>query len=349
MKHWEKILVDPNISIRQALQVIDKMGSNFVLVVDNQRKILGSLSDGDARRAILGGLTLSDPVHSAMNPAPKSVSVNRERLFRTNMIRKLGLQYLPIIQDDGSIVGVELANEQISSVTRHESVVVMAGGRGVRLNELTKDVPKPMLKVGPRPLLETIIRSLSVQGFSKFYLAVNYKANIIESHFGDGARFGIEVRYLREEEPLGTAGALSLIPEPLKSDLLVINADLLVNEDFGGMIDYHVANKSHATIGVKEYEIQIPFGVIRQNNSLVFGIDEKPVHSVLVSAGVSVLSPEIVDLVPKNCFYNMTDLFDSVIKSGMSLRSYRIDGCWLDIGRPADYQTANELFEKEFS
>jgi NDP-sugar pyrophosphorylase family protein len=263
-------------------------------------------------------------------------------------MKRLGLHQLPVVDARGRVVGLEVVDDYLNAPEREEWVVIMAGGLGSRLKELTRETPKPMLTVGSRPILETIIRSFAEQGFRNFYLAVNYKAEQIEAHFGDGSRFGIRVHYLREKERMGTAGALSLLPAAPDRPFIVTNADLLTKEDYCEMVDRHVAEAADATMGVRKYEMQVPFGVVREEGGRISGIEEKPVHQFVVSAGMYVLSPSVLDLVPADTFFDMPSLFDAAIAQALHARCHHVDGYWLDIGRPADFEQANNDFHEVF-
>lgn len=348
MKDWETALVGPDTSLRIALETIDRTGAQAVLVVDADRHLLGTLTDGDARRGLLAGLEMSTPVSRAMFADPTCVNEGETPHAILATMRRTGLHQLPILGDRRIVKGLALINDYLTAPRRENWVVIMAGGLGSRLQELTRDVPKPMLKVGSRPLLETIIRSYAEQGFHRFYLAVNYKAEQIESHFGDGNAFGVDIRYLREEQRMGTAGALSLLPERPPCPFVVTNADLLTKEDYGHMVDQHQAARTQATMGVRHYEMQVPFGVVRQRDGLIEGIDEKPVNRYVVSAGMYVLSPEVLDLVPGQQYFDMPALFEAMLASGQRIRSHQIDGYWLDIGRLTDYERANVDFPDVF-
>jgi NDP-sugar pyrophosphorylase family protein len=224
----------------------------------------------------------------------------------------------------------------------------MAGGLGTRLGDLTRDVPKPMLPVGSRPLLETIVRHIADQGFERLYLAVNYKAEQIENHFGDGSTLGLDIRYLREEQRLGTAGALGLLPQPPEQPLIVTNADLLTKEDFGSMVDRHAESGADATMAVRPYEMQVPFGVVRERDGQIESIDEKPLQRYVVSAGIYVLSPSTLALVPKGQALDMPALYDAIIARGLRARCHHVRSYWLDIGRLSDYERANLDFGEVF-
>ncbi|MCU6433897.1 nucleotidyltransferase family protein [Undibacterium sp. Jales W-56] len=316
----------------------------MAVVVDENGRLLGTISDGDARRALLSGLSMSDRVARVMNQSPKTVLEKDSPLAILSSMRRTGLHQLPVITENRVVVGLALINDYLKATPRDNWVVIMAGGLGSRLQELTRDTPKPMLKVGSRPLLETIIRSYADQGFHNFYLAVNYKAEQIEEYFGDGHEFGVEISYLREEQRLGTAGALSLLPRRPNHPIVVTNADLLTKEDFGHMVDQHSASNVAATMGVRHYEMQVPFGVVNVRDSFIHSIEEKPLHSYIVSAGIYVLSPTMLDLVPSNQFFDMPSLFEAGIQIGHKARAHQINGYWLDIGRISDYERANKEY-----
>lgn len=348
MKNWEETLIAPTLTLRDALQTINDVGCQMALVVDSQRRLLGTLSDGDIRRALLRGVTLETPVAVAMHTTPIVAHMQDNRETRLGMIKRLGLHQLPIIDDQGRVIGFEIVDDFLQVPLREEAVVIMAGGLGSRLKELTRDTPKPMLNVGSRPILETIVQSIAEQGFRRFYFAVNYKAEQIEAHFGDGSRFGIEVNYLRERLRMGTAGALSLLPAGLEHPIVVTNADLLTRVDFCAMIESHQAAGADATMGVRKYEMQVPFGVVEEKEGRIFSIFEKPIHQFMVSAGMYVLSPSALKFVPKEQYFDMPTLFKEIAESGLYARCYHVDGYWLDIGHPSDFERANHDFHEVF-
>lgn len=348
MKTWERALVGPDMMLREALASIDRAGSQMALVVDPDRRLLGTLSDGDARRGLLKGLTLADKVSSAMHLNPTVANADESRHSILTTMRRRGLHQIPVVTADGIVVGMEVLDDFLATPIRDNWVVVMAGGVGKRLSELTRDTPKPMLRVGSRPLLETIVRSYTAQGFRRFYFAVNYKAEQIERHFGNGADFGVEIRYLREEQRLGTAGALSILPEWPTEPVVVTNADLVTKDDFGYMLDQHAASGADATMAVRAYEMQVPFGVVRERDGRIEAIEEKPTLRFTVSAGIYVLSPHVLELVPRATFFDMPSLFESAARQGMQARCHHIEGYWLDIGRLHDYERANLEFDEVF-
>jgi dTDP-glucose pyrophosphorylase len=348
VKDWQQVLVTKDTSLREALAVIDRTGSQIALVVDESRRLLGTLSDGDIRRALLKGIGLGDAVARAMHRQPAFARAGDSRRTILTAMRRRGIHQMPVVDEAQRVVGLELYVDYFDTPRRPNWVVVMAGGLGSRLGELTRAVPKPMLQVGSRPLLETIVRHIAAQGFERIYLAVNYKAEQIEGHFGDGTDLGVDIRYLREQQRLGTAGALALLPEQPDHPLLVTNADLLTKEDFGDLLDRHVDAGADATMAVRPYEMQVPFGVVRERDGAIEAIDEKPMHRFVVSAGIYALNPAALEFVPRGQPLDMPALFDTLIAAGRRARCHHVRSYWLDIGRLSDYERANLDFDEVF-
>lgn len=349
MKSWKDVLVLPHATMREALAVIDRTGSQIALVIDGDQRLLGTLSDGDIRRALLRGVDLGQAVVHAMHTTPVCARAGEDRAAILATMRRRGLHQMPVVDDQRRVVGLELFGDFFDSPHRPNWVVIMAGGLGSRLGELTRDVPKPMLPVGSRPLLETLVRHIAEQGFERIYLAVNYRGEQIEAHFGDGSAFGIEIQYLKEHQRMGTAGALSLLPQMPDQPVVVTNADLLTKEDFGDMVDHHVAADADATMAVRPFEMQVPYGVVRERDGLIEAIDEKPVQRYVVSAGIYVLAPDSLAYVPRNEYFDMPALFDEMIARGRRVRTHHVRSYWLDIGQLNDYERANHDFGEIFS
>lgn len=348
MKPWESVLIRTDTPLREAIARIDAAATQMALVVDADRHLLGTLSDGDIRRGLMAGMELSDPVERCMFRTPTTTRQDEAREVILSKMRQFVLHQIPVLDHDGRVVDLKTIDDYLAVPARENWVVIMAGGLGTRLKELTQDTPKPMLFVGDRPLLEVIVSRLVEQGFRHIWLSVNYLADRIEKHFGDGSKFGAEVRYLREEKRLGTAGALSLLPQMPAIPALVTNADLLVTVDYGEILQAHVGSGASATMAVREYEYQIPYGVVRTVEDRIAKLEEKPVHQALVNAGIYVLSPEAVARVPRDTFFDMPELFAALIGDGKPVRCHRIDGYWLDIGRYEDYSKANGDFPGVF-
>jgi len=255
---------------------------------------------------------------------------------------------LPVINNQGSLVGLELLSELIKDEAIDNWVVLMAGGLGSRLKPLTDDCPKPMVKVGGKPVLETILESFIEQGFHKFYFSVNHLKEHITGYFGDGSKWGATIKYLAENEKMGTAGALSLLPDIPTQPVIVMNGDLLTKLNYKQLLNYHREHDALATMCVREYSFQIPYGVVRLDESSIIDIDEKPTQSFFVNAGVYVLEPEILRLVPKNKHFDMTTLFEKIIEDGMKTTVFPIREYWIDIGYHEDFARANSEYGEVF-
>jgi dTDP-glucose pyrophosphorylase len=348
MTSWESILIPPELPLREAMLRIDERGTKLALVVDGDRRLLGTVSDGDIRRGLLGGMELSDPVERCMCPTPTTASEWESKEAILLKMRGGLLHQIPIVDSLGRVVDLKTIDDYLAVPDLENWVVIMAGGLGTRLKELTQQVPKSLLAIGNRPLLETVVRRFVGQGFRNIWLAVNHQADKIEGHIGDGSALGARVRYLRERRLLGTAGALSLLPQPIERPVLVTNADVLTTVDYCEMLEVHTSADAVATMAVREYEYQIPFGVLEINGERIVALQEKPVHQSLVNAGIYVLSPEAIARVPGDTEIDMPDLFGALIADGLPVRSHRVRGYWLDVGRQEDLQKANLDFPQYF-
>ena len=347
MQQWRELLVPYNVSIYDAIKVIDRTGRQIVVVVGEGEQLLGTVSDGDIRRAILGGIQMDRPVVDIMNASPTRVHAGRE----DRELSELGdtvdfLRVIPIVDTSDRIIGIIGSDEHKPSTARPNAVVIMAGGLGARLRPLTDSLPKPMLPVGNKPILETIIDRLIVHGFKRYFISVNYKADIIRSHFADGAGLGVEVRYLNEVRPLGTCGSLSLLPERPDEPVLVLNGDVLTDVDFAALMDFHRQTEAVATMCVRESDMQVPYGVVRLEGHEILGIEEKPVFRHIVNSGIYVLSPEAIRYVPPNEPMDMPELFGCLVAQGLRTVAFPIREYWIDVGRIDDYKRANgDMFD----
>jgi dTDP-glucose pyrophosphorylase len=338
------ILVPPQSSIREALRRINEAGTQLVMVADPEGRLLGTVSDGDIRRGLLAGLSLEDAVERCMHVNPTVASPGLSRSHLIELCRENGIRQVPIVDELRRIIDLKTIDEVLAPPVRDNAVVLMVGGRGTRLGELTRDTPKPMLQVGGRPLLDHIIRSFIDQGFRRFWLAVNYRAEVIEDYFQDGSGFDCRIDYIRETKPMGTAGALSLLPPAaMEEPFIVSNGDLLTRIDMGAIVDHHVGVGADATMAVREYEVQVPYGVVHVQADRMRRIEEKPVHRHLIAGGVYVLSPSVLPLVPQDSFFDMPALLERVAGQGY-VSVFALDGYWLDIGRQVDYQRACDDF-----
>jgi dTDP-glucose pyrophosphorylase len=345
---WKEILISPQLTIREVLKIIDSSSMQIALVVDANNRLLGTITDGDIRRGILKGISLDADVKQIMNPHP-TVARSYERRDIVLAVMKLKrLNHIPVVDDEGCVINVETLQNLIRLDEKDNWVVLMAGGLGNRLRPLTDDCPKPLLKVGGKPVLETILENFMEYGFQKFYLSVNYKAEMIKAYFGDGSRWGAEIRYIHEEKKMGTAGALSLIPEKQTQPLLVMNGDLLTKVNFQQMLDFHSEHQAQATMCVREYNFQVPYGVVKMDKHRLTGIDEKPIERFFVNAGIYILEPKALEFIPPNEFFDMPNLFKKIIENNGETTVFPIREYWLDIGQVNDFERANGEFTEVF-
>ena len=341
MRDWKKAIIHPTTHIREAMQIIDTTAMQIALVNDEHSRLVGVITDGDIRRGILKGISLDQPVHRIMNRNFTWVGLNTSREEILRLMKLKVLRQIPVLDEQGRVVDLKLLADMMQLAPRDNWVLLMGGGLGTRLRPLTDDCPKPLLMVGNKPVLETILENFIEYGFQKFYISVNYKAKMIENTFGDGSRWGVIIRYLREERPLGTAGALGLLPERPTLPLIVMNADVLSKVNIQHLLDFHQDQKASASMCVWEYHFQVPYGVIKTNQHRLIGIDEKPRQRFFVNAGIYILEPEVLDFVPPKASMDMTSLFNRLIDQGYETIVFPIREYWIDIGRPADLERAN--------
>lgn len=348
MKDYRKILLTPTSTIKEALQIIDEGAMKIALVVDREDKLLGTITDGDIRRGLLSGLSLDSSIESVIfkNPTVCSLKDTKEKILEVATQKKL--YQVPIVDSKGKLVGIEEISELLKPSKKTNKVVLMAGGLGTRLRPLTEHTPKPMLKVGDKPILETIIANFRKYGFTNIILSVNYKSEIIEEYFKDGSKFGVNIEYIHEKQRMGTAGALSLMRDKLSEPFFVMNGDLLTNINFEHMMEYHLSNNAIATMGVREYDFQVPYGVVNVDGIDIQSIEEKPVHSFYVSGGIYILSPDVLKSIPNNEFFDMPTLFEKLIAENKKSISFPIREYWLDIGRIEEFKKANSEYHKVF-
>lgn len=349
MNNYHKILLSSNATIRHALGIIDSGAMKIALVVDKNNKLLGTLTDGDIRRAILGGVGIDDSIESIYFRTPTTCGINdsKEKILQLAVAHKLF--QIPVVDNEGRIIGIAEVDELLQPANRTNKVVLMAGGLGTRLSPLTDNMPKPMLHVGNKPILETIIENFAKYGYTDIVLSVSYKSHIIEEHFGDGSAFGVKIEYVHESKRMGTAGALALLRDNLTEPFFVMNGDLLTNINFDHMHDYHLLHDAVATMAVREYDFQVPYGVVNVHDGKIVSIEEKPTHKFFVSAGIYMLSPQILDHVPEDEFFDMPTLFEKLILEKHHAVSFPIREYWLDIGRMCDYEKANNEYSGVFS
>ena len=345
-KDWRATLVAPDASLRDVIATIDAAELQIAVVIDAEEHLLGVITDGDVRRALLRGLTLTTPAAEVMTLNPTTVTPDMRPTAIENLMLERDLRHIPVVDASGVLVGLALPGTNKGGRKFNNQVFLMAGGLGSRLGDLTRDTPKPMLRVGGKPILETILEGFLAQGFYRFTIAVNYKSDLIQAYFGDGSRWGAEVSYLHEAKRLGTCGALSLLEKTPEQPFFVMNADLLTKVNFGQMLEFHTLNSACATMAVREYDVQIPFGVVDTEDSSITALTEKPVQRYFVNAGVYVLEPDCLDHIPENDMFDMTQLFNSLLTRAQKAVSFPVHEYWLDIGRLSDFEQANSDYHE---
>jgi dTDP-glucose pyrophosphorylase len=346
---WRSAALPPSATVRDAMQRLDAARTQIVLVVDAEDRLLGTVTDGDIRRAILRQDDLGAPVAQVMNDHPVTARSGDSSSALAARMRDRRVHQLPLLGPDDRVVGLELLDRLTASPRRENAAVLMAGGLGTRLRPLTDATPKPLLDIGGKPLLETIIGSLAAHGFRRLYVSVNYRADQIEAHFGDGADRGLEIHYLREDEFLGTAGALSLLPAAPEAPLLVMNGDILTRLDFGQLMDFHTAEGADLTMCIRQISTRVPYGVVDLDENRVVAITEKPEQQHFVNAGIYVLAPAVVAGIAHGRHLDMTELAQEVGARGGTVVAFPIREYWLDVGQPADYERAQHDYPRVFS
>jgi dTDP-glucose pyrophosphorylase len=342
------VLISPESVLREAITALNRNWRGIVLVVDEGQRLLGTITDGDIRRVILAGKDLETPLvnllaQKADSPYPRPVTARTgtETAELLRLMREHVVQQLPILDEAGRVVDLVTMSDLLPDDALPLRAVIMAGGFGTRLSPLTDDVPKPMLPVGDRPLMEYTVEQLRKAGIHKLNITTHYLTEKISAYFKNGSDFGVEIHYIEEETPLGTAGALGLM-EAAQDPMLVINGDILTRVDFRAMLDFHRKHQADLTVGVRQYEMEVPYGVIECVGPDVVRLSEKPRHRFLVNAGVYLLEPGVLTYIPRQQFFNMTDLIDRLLETGRKVVSFPILEYWLDIGQPLDYQKAQE-------
>ena len=338
--NWEKTLVTAKASIKDTLSVINSEALRVALVVDDQKILLGVVTDGDIRRGILAGLSVNESITKIMNAAPviASSKVTKDELIE--LMNRLDLLSIPIV-DNGKVVGLQTLHDTIVKEKKDNPVFIMAGGFGTRLKPLTDDCPKPMLNIGDKPILEVLIKQFINHGFYRFFISTHYLPEIITDYFDDGSQFGVEIHYINEETPLGTGGALGLLPKnALSLPLIMINGDILTKIDFDKLLNFHDDHNAIATMCVREYEYQVPFGVVEGDGVYIEEMVEKPLHRFFVNAGVYVVDPKVCSIVEKNKYIDMPSLLERHIGNGEKVLQFPVHEYWLDIGRMDDFNRA---------
>lgn len=338
---WIDFTISQDASIREAMEVINVSGVQTCLIIDSGYFLRGVVTDGDIRRALLDKYELDTPISNIMNLNPVTGDANSSREDLTNLMEAKGINCIPIVDKIGRILTVATWRTLCKKNKYDNPVFIMAGGFGTRLRPLTDTCPKPMLKVGDKPMLEILLDRFISFGFSDFYISTHYMPEIIMDYFGSGDGSNYSITYIHEDNPLGTGGALGLLPDSIsEKPLIMINGDILTSLDFEDLLKFHESNDSVATMCVREYEYQIPYGVIDAKDGKLINMDEKPIKKYFVNAGVYVINHEIIRRVKRNIKVDMPSLLESEMCRGNDVSVYPVYEYWLDIGRIDDYNRA---------
>nr|WP_319528628.1 nucleotidyltransferase family protein [Pseudomonas laurentiana] len=345
MKQWEHALVSPQTSLNDAVAVMDKAALRIVMVVGPDRVLLGTLTDGDVRRALLSHYPLESEVSGVMCKTPRAVKGkwSREQILTT--MEQYKILQMPVVDAQGRVIGLETLQDMLQRKHLDNPVFLMAGGFGTRLRPLTQNCPKPLLKIGEKPILELILESFVEAGFHRFFISTHFLPDMIKEHFGDGSQWGISIQYVHEDEPLGTGGALGLLPhDEIDLPLFVMNGDLLTRLDFKSLLDFHYAHEGVATMCVREHEHRVPYGVVTSEGHRIKSMVEKPVYRYFINAGIYLLSPALVKTIQRNVQIDMPTILEQQMSAGKNVNMFPVHEYWLDIGRMEDFQRAQDEF-----
>lgn len=332
------------LDVLKKLNTQNELSRQILFVIDNDDKVIGSLTDGDIRRALISNFTLESKIDDVCNKNYERVqSINENEFLDLNYFRKKNLKIVPIIDANSRLINIIDLNKTQSVIP--VTAIIMAGGRGKRLSPLTDDIPKPLLKVADVYLIEHVILHLIKFGIKEIIISINYLGDKIKDEIGNGEKYGISISYINEEYSMGTAGSISLIDEFNSNSYLITNADVLTDIDFEKMYKSHLENNSDLTVASNEYQVNIPFAVFEMDNNRVISSVEKPVKSYKTNAGIYLVKANQIKKIP-NKFYNMTDLIDDVIDENGIITTFDIKGYWIDIGRPDDFEKANKFFNR---
>ena len=349
MINIKDFLISPDKSIRQAIATIDANAKGIALVVDNQTHLIATITDGDIRRAIISGTDLDASLASLIGgkkSQPITALVGTSEANLLHLMTENSIRQIPLLDTKNKVVDIALLSDLVKDYELPLSAVVMAGGFGTRLRPLTNNIPKPMLPLGDKPILERTVQQLRRAGIQRLNITTHYLGEKITEHFGDGKDFGVDIEYVKEEQPLGTAGSLSLLKPP-QEPLLVMNGDIVTKLDFRALLDYHQEHEADMTVGVKQEEFQIPYGEVEIDGVLITGITEKPIKRYFINAGIYLLNPDVCQLIPSNERYDMPSLIQELISQGRRVASFPIHEYWVDIGKHPDYQKAMNDVEQE--
>lgn len=347
---WKQLTVKKTHTIRETLDVLNNYPEHLVIVLNESSQLVGTVTDGDIRRGLLKNFDLDSEVSHVMNQSPNFVyETDLEKDLKKESFKKNNIFLIPVLDQQSRIVNIyDLRNAGKECKKRDNLIVLMAGGFGKRLGKITEKIPKPLVEVNGKPMINHIIEGFIDQGFDDFLITLGYKGEMIKLHLGSGENLGCHIRYTFEEKPLGTAGALSLIDFKIEHPFLVMNSDLVVSVDYQKIIEFHIDHAAKATMCVREGKMTIPYGVVDiEENGNISQLYEKPTQKFLVNSGMYILDPTCINEIPKNEYFDMTDLFNKLLEKGEVASAYALHESWIDIGRPEELKRAEDEFGKQ--
>lgn len=346
MNNWKKIILRQTDTMQTAIRVLEEESLRIVMIVDDDERLVGTVTDGDIRRGLIKKLPMNIKLNEFMHRKPTVASINDEKSSILVRMKRLDLLQIPVVDDDRRIVGLEILQHLSVKNKFANPVFLMAGGFGKRLSPLTNDTPKPLLRVGKKPILENILEQFISAGFHNFYISIYYKADMVQKYFGDGSDWGGSIKYVYEKKPLGTAGSLGLLPNDLpKLPILMMNGDLLTKVCLEELLSFHLKEDGDVTMCAREHAFQVPYGVIKADGSHVTAITEKPIYRFFVNAGIYVLNPSVLDLVNGEDYMDMPQLLEKKIKGSGKVNMFPIHEYWLDIGHKEQLDQAQQDIE----
>ena len=333
---WKSNLLSDNLKIIDAIKCIDRSGLKIVLVLNRKKKFIGTITDGDIRRGMLRGLKINSPIKSIINKKPYylSDSKNDEAIYKLMIRHKI--YQIPIVSKNKKVVGLKLLNNFNIQKDQKNTIIIMAGGKGKRMLPYTKNKPKPLLKIKDKPILEHILSKAKKEGFKNFIFTINYLGQKIKKYFNDGKKWNVKISYVKEKLPLGTVGGIKLIKPLPKEPIIVCNGDVISDIKFEDLLNFHIKNKAFATMAIKSYEIENPYGVVNLRGEKILNLDEKPVIKSNINVGVYIFNPEAINYIRKNESLDMNNFFDRLVKLNKRVLAYPVYESWADIGRPSD-------------
>lgn len=343
MHNWKKAILKEDNTMQEAVKVLDEEALRIVMIVDEDNKLIGTITDGDIRRGLLKRLSMNSPLKEVMFRKPTVASVGDDRDKILIQMKALDLMQIPLLDNEKRVVGLETLHHLLSNNRYENPVFLMAGGFGKRLRPLTNNTPKPLLKIGPKPILESILKQFVEAGFYNFYISTHFKAEMVRDYFGDGSKWNVNINYVFEESPLGTAGSLGLLPKNLPDlPILMMNGDLLTKVDFVELLNFHLHHNGDATMCVREYDFQVPYGVVKSKDHIITSIEEKPRHTFFVNAGIYVLNASMMENLDGKTYIDMPELIQSHIDNSGQVTVFPIHEYWMDIGRLEQFEKAQE-------